>query len=193
MSEHALTTSSYIVLGLLSTHDWTAYQLAEQVGRGLDPVWPTTDRQRYNTLKRLRERDLVVGRAERTGQRSRTVYAITDAGRGELAQWLSRPVRPPALQFEAGARIVFASQGRRDDLRRTLELTRDQALARRALLTARAGPDTTDDRPAERRRDEELVETFLIGQVDHVVAWAAWALAELATWSSSESPETSDD
>ncbi|WP_160132979.1 PadR family transcriptional regulator [Microbacterium sp. SLBN-146] len=193
MTERALTTSSYIVLGLLATHDWTAYQLAEQVGRGLDPVWPTTDRQRYNTLKRLRERHLVVGRAEKTGERSRTVYAITDAGRSVLAQWLSRPVRPPALQFEAGARVVFAAQGRREDLRRTLELTRDQALARRALLTARADPDTTDDGSAESRRDADLVETFLLGQADHVIAWATWALEELATWPPPEPRETSEE
>ena len=61
MPNRPLTTAAYITLGLLTSRDWSAYQLAEQVGRGVDQLWPRADRQRYITPKRLLEEGLVTG------------------------------------------------------------------------------------------------------------------------------------
>ena len=38
MSDRQLTTAAFITLGLLASRDWSAYQLAEQVGRGVDQL-----------------------------------------------------------------------------------------------------------------------------------------------------------
>ena len=70
MTERQLTTAAYITLGLLTSRDWSAYQLAEQVGRGIDHLWPRADRQRYITQKRLAEEGLVAARIEPAGKRT---------------------------------------------------------------------------------------------------------------------------
>ena len=79
MSE--LTTTSYLILGLLTSRDWSAYELAEQVGRGVTELWPRADRQLYNAPKRLVAEGLVKATKEATGRRERTVYSITRKGR----------------------------------------------------------------------------------------------------------------
>src|SRR4051812_17181918 len=88
MKERQLTTAAYITLGLLTSRDWSAYQLAEQVGRGVDQLWPRADRQRYITPKILLEQGLVTSWSEPSGKRTRTMYSITPAGREELTRWL---------------------------------------------------------------------------------------------------------
>jgi len=41
-----LNTTSYVILGLLASRDWSAYEIAAQVGRGVAEVWPRAERQR---------------------------------------------------------------------------------------------------------------------------------------------------
>src|SRR3954471_5692711 len=83
------TTTSYAVLGLLSVRSWTAYELAKQVQRSLNWFWPRAERKLYEEPKRLVEQGLATAMREQTGQRPRTVYAITDDGRDALRGWLS--------------------------------------------------------------------------------------------------------
>ena len=184
-----LTTTAYLTLGLLATREWSAYQLAEQLGRGVDQLWPRADRQRYNTVKRLLADGLVTARAEQSGRRGRTVYAITDEGRAELAAWLATESRPPALEFEGMVRVLVSDQGSLDDLRRTLEEMRDQATAKRALFAAHAAhiSDTGGTFP-ERRHLFALANPFMIGHYDHIIGWAERALAEIATWPDTTTP-----
>ena len=184
-----LTTTAYLTLGLLATREWSAYQLAEQLGRGVDQLWPRADRQRYNTVKRLLADGLVTARAEQSGKRGRTVYAITDEGRAELAAWLATGSRPPALEFEGMVRVLVADQGSIDDLRRTLEEMHEQATAKRALFAAHAAhiSDTGGTFP-ERRHLFALANPFMIEHYDHIVAWAERALAEIETWPDTTTP-----
>jgi PadR family transcriptional regulator AphA len=58
-----VTTTGYLTLGLLASRDWSAYQLAEQLGRGVDRPWPRADRQRYSTVERLLGQGLVTSRS----------------------------------------------------------------------------------------------------------------------------------
>lgn len=184
-----LTTTAYLTLGLLASRDWSAYQLAEQLGRGVDQLWPRADRQRYNTLKRLLAEGLVTARSEQAGKRDRTVYSITESGRAELAQWLAMESRPPALEFEGMVRVLVSDQGSPADLRRTLEDMREQAAAKRALFAAHAEHirETGGTFP-ERRHLFGLANTFMVGHYDHIVEWATWALAEVDTWPDLSSP-----
>ena len=138
MPDRQLTTAAYITLGLLTSQDWSAYQLAEQVGRGVDQLWPRADRQRYITPKRLLEEGLVTARIEPSGKRTRTVYSITQAGRDELSRWLTLESRPPMLEFEGMIRVLLAEQGTIEDLRATLEAMRQQSIAARELFAAHA-------------------------------------------------------
>src|SRR5689334_22534988 len=94
------TTTSYAVLGLLSVRPWTTYELAKQVQRSLNWFWPRAERKLYDEPKRLVDQGLATAKRERTGQRPRTLYDITAAGRAALAAWLSEPPAPRGGEFE---------------------------------------------------------------------------------------------
>ena len=194
MTERQLTTASYITLGLLISRDWSAYQLAEQVGRGVDQLWPRADRQRYITPKRLHEEGLVTMRTEVVGKRSRTMYSITPAGRAELARWLATDSRPPALEFEGMIRVLLAEQGSIDDLRRNLERMRSQSEAARSLFADHAVfIDATGGTFPERQHLFAMVNRFMIGHFDHIIEWASWALEQVSSWPDPASPATGND
>lgn len=184
-----LTTTAYLTLGLLAAGDWSAYQLAEQLGRGVDQLWPRADRQRYNTLKRLLDDGFVTARAEQSGKRGRTVYSITDTGRDELTRWLSTEARPPVLEFEGMVRVLVSEQGSLHDLRRNLTTMRDQAAEKHALFAAYAHRiSETGGTFPERRHLFALANTFMIGHYAHIIEWASWALAQTESWPDASSP-----
>jgi DNA-binding PadR family transcriptional regulator len=187
--ERPLPTTAYLLLSLLARRDYSAYELAEQGGRGVQKLWPRADRQRYNTPKRLLEDGLVTASSESTGRRSRTVYSITDAGRAALRDWLTTEVRPASLEFEGMLRVLVADSGSIDDLRRTLESIRDQAVADRAGFAIQGQRlSLPDGEFADRRHVFALVNGFMIEHYDQVVAWAERALQAVEDWPDTTSP-----
>lgn len=89
-----LTTTSYLILGMLTTRDWSAYELAEHVDKGVTEIWPRARRQLYNAPKQLVEQGLIPATKQNTGRRERTVYSITASGRAALQRWLSSDSKP---------------------------------------------------------------------------------------------------
>jgi PadR family transcriptional regulator AphA len=185
-----ITTTAYLILGLLSTRDWSAYELAAQIDRGLTEVWPRADRQLYKTPKRLAEQGLVSSRTEHTGRRSRTVYSITPAGRKALREWLATPPDSPSLEFEGMLRVLFAEQGDVEDLRRTLQTTIAQARASRELFESHERYIEASDGGTfpERRHLFVLSTRFMLGHFSHLESWATWALAEIESWPDTKAP-----
>ena len=189
MPQRELTTTAYLTLGLLATSDWSAYQLAEQLGRGVDQLWPRADRQRYNVVKKLLATGLVTAREEHSGRRGRTVYAITDAGREALAAWLAAEPEPVALEFEGMIRVLVSDQGSIDDLRRTLETMRAQAETARAQFARYAVHiSETGGTFPERRHLFALSNTFMIGHYNHIIEWTTWALEQTESCPDPASP-----
>lgn len=190
MAQGDLNTTSYLILGMLTSRDWSAYEIAAHVGKGLDDVWPRADRQRYNTPKRLLEKGLVTARTEATGKRQRTVYSITPAGRQALTDWLSTESHPPALEFEGMVRVALATEGSIEDLRATLELMREQALAKRAIYLGHAEFMLEQDGGtfASMAHLLTLNNRFMLDHFSHIVEWADWALEQTGTWPDTTTP-----
>lgn len=194
MAERALPTTGYIILGLLTSRDWSAYEIAEQVGRGVDQLWPRADRQRYNTPKRLLELGLVTARTEATGRRTRTVYSITDAGRAELSGWLDTASRPPAMEFEGMVKVLLFEQGTVEGLRAALEEMVAQATEARALFAAHAAYIlATGGTFPERRHLFAMVNRFMVTHYENLLEWAHWALEEIADWDTTEVSAADDE
>jgi PadR family transcriptional regulator, regulatory protein AphA len=186
-----ITTTAYLILGLLSTREWSAYELAAQIDRGLTEVWPRADRQLYKTPKRLAEQGLVSSRMERTGRRSRTVYSITPSGLRALRKWLATPPAPPSLEFEGMLRVLFAEQGDVEDLRRTLHATIAQARSSRELFESHQRYIEASDGGTfpERRHLFVLSTRFMLGHFKHLESWATWALAQIESWPDTKAPD----
>ena len=95
------------ILGLLAEGPMTGYEVAKRFEHSLARVWPARSNQIYTEMNRMADEGLIqeVGREARNARR----YAITDAGRAWLREWMLRPVRTEqALRFEPLLKANFA-------------------------------------------------------------------------------------
>src|SRR5262245_58322241 len=63
--------------------------------------------------KRLVSAGLATSPEEWTGKRRRPIYAIADAGRAALADWLASPSSRRCYESEGLLKVLFAETGRR--------------------------------------------------------------------------------
>jgi PadR family transcriptional regulator AphA len=188
-----LTTTSHAVLGLLALRPWTTYELAKQVQRSLGWFWPRAERKLYDEPKRLVEAGFATARDERTGNRPRTVYAITPAGRKALRQWLGEPSAPPTLELEAMVRVFFADGGTLAQLQATLRQVASEAEERTAELRSMIA--SSEDESYEFGARLPINALALRFQLDHealLATWARWADEETAGWRSTTDAGTWD-
>ena len=127
MARSRLSTAGFGILGLLALRPFSAYELAQQIHRGLRYMQPASERNLYAEPKRLAAAGLVRMRRQQVGRRSRTIYEITPAGRDALRRQLATPPAPPQLEFEALQRLIFADQASKQDLLAALDTTSRQA------------------------------------------------------------------
>lgn len=193
MPQGDLNTMSYAILGILAPRDWSAYEIAEQVGRGLSEIVPRADRQRYNAPKKLLALGLVTARTEPRGtQRTRTVYSITDEGRAALAEWMSTETRAPSMEFEGLLRVCIADEGTIDDLRNNLRTMRAQAEMKRQIFVGNAKLIIVPGGGSYPSRQHLLsyAAKFMVGHFTYVISWVDWMLQEIETWPDTITPAT---
>jgi DNA-binding PadR family transcriptional regulator len=123
----------HALLSLLADGESYGYELKGAFERSVGPQWGALNIcHLYQVLDRLKRDGLVaVVRAEPQPRRpDRLIYAITDAGRAELARWLDEP-SPPAAGYrdELYLKLVAGARAGRDALAALI------ARERRALLT----------------------------------------------------------
>lgn len=188
------TTTSYAVLGLLSVRSWTTYELAKQVQRSLKWFWPRAERKLYDEPKGLVAEGLATARQEYTGQRPRTVYEITGAGREALRDWLGEPPAPPATEFEGMLKVFFADGGSLEQLAATLARIEATAGERVGELLVMADQGVAEGGLYPRRRHiSALALPLQLQQETSVLEWARWARAQVAQWRAADDPGHWDD
>jgi DNA-binding PadR family transcriptional regulator len=123
---------SYLVLGIIAMRGpSTPYDLKRMVQLSVGNFWPFPHTQLYDEPKRLAEAGLLEETREDTGRRRRH-YAITDAGRRPLAEWLSEPVTTPTEYRDLGLLKLFFAELAEPDA--VLALAQEQAAAQRTQL-----------------------------------------------------------
>ncbi|WP_375489948.1 PadR family transcriptional regulator [uncultured Jatrophihabitans sp.] len=173
------TTTSYAILGLLTVRDWTTYELAKQVQRSLNWFWPRAERKLYDEPKRLVEEGLATADREHVGQRARTVYRVTDAGREALRSWLDDAPAPRLHEFEGMVKVFFADAGTTEQLITTLGRIEDEAAQRVETIRGFASGDT----PFPRRLHLRALALPLQFELEDAVRrWAHWAALQVAQW-----------
>jgi DNA-binding PadR family transcriptional regulator len=178
-----LTTTSYAILSLLALRPWSAYELSQQMRRSVGEFWPRAERGIYDEPKTLVAHGLASAAEERVGRRSRTVYAITPAGRHALGDWLAERSAPPQFESQAVLRIAFAEHGSKQDALATLAELRQQARNRRRVVTDVARDYLEGHGPyPERVHVISLVTRFFADYFDLLDNWAAWAADEIENW-----------
>jgi PadR family transcriptional regulator AphA len=183
LSRGTLTTTSYAVLGLLSTKPWSSYELTQQMDRSLGRIWPRAVSKLYEEPKKLVAHGLARASIEQNGQRTRTIYAITAEGRRALATWLQEPGEGPAIEFEQLLKVFFADNGTKADTLATLRSAQEWAKARCAESLAVGEAYARGEGPFPQRLPElQLTGRFITDFYLFVLDWARWATSIVETW-----------
>ena len=77
------------MLSVLSLRDHSTYDLIRQMRLTMHYMWPRAESNVYAEPPRLVEAGLATAREEWSGQRRRTIYSITGAGRAALTAWIA--------------------------------------------------------------------------------------------------------
>lgn len=100
------TTSSQAILGVLSLHPMTGYEIRQQITRSIGNFWTESFGQIYPTLKRLKQEGLVDVAPAKS---SRKVYTLTADGRKHLESWLPVMPRPRVPRNEQLLKLFFGA------------------------------------------------------------------------------------
>ena len=104
----ALSSTAYVILGLLDGTRRTGYGIKQVVDRSTRFFWAASYGQIYPELRRLEAAGLVEGADRSRGERKRKEYRLTAAGRQELRAWLRRPPEVIETRDEALLKLFFA-------------------------------------------------------------------------------------
>ena len=95
--------TSYVILGMLSlAPSGSGYELHKAIEENFGSFWGESYGQIYPTLKRLAAEGLIEPfKTDSAPKKRRQQYALTEAGRACLRDWLARPFKndPPRNEF----------------------------------------------------------------------------------------------
>jgi PadR family transcriptional regulator, regulatory protein AphA len=184
-----LTPTSYAILGLLAIQPWSTYELTKLLGRSVQFVMPRTEANRYQEPKRLVEMGLATAELSRIGQRRRTVYEITPAGRDALVAWLQEPARPTQLESEGMLKILFGNMTEKETLIARIQEFGAEAEAMEEPWRAIARDYAEGRGPFPERVHVNMLFWVLLDRWARLRAdWARWAAAEVGTWPDARGP-----
>jgi DNA-binding PadR family transcriptional regulator len=121
----------FATLGLLAQHPGSGYDLLKRFEVSMANVWPATQSQLYGELNKLAGDGLIEVTA--VGARSRKEYRVTDAGRAELLDWITRPRDATPIRRPDVLRVFLLGEMPVDDARAYvagMAANADDALAR---------------------------------------------------------------
>ena len=174
---------SFALLGLLAIRPFSTYELTKLLGRSVQYVMPRTEANRYQEPKRLVAAGLATADDERVGQRRRTVYSITPAGRDALAGWLERPARPTQLESEGLLKVLFGNMTPLPILLERIAEFGAEAQAVEAPWRSIAREYAKGEGLFPERVHINVLFWVLLDRWARLRAdWARWAALEVASW-----------
>ncbi|WP_433676684.1 PadR family transcriptional regulator [Microbacterium gorillae] len=136
------------LLAILDQGPCYGYQLRAEFDRRTGSTWPLNVGQIYNTLERL-ERDGLVERGDADDQ-GHVFWEITDAGRAEVATWLSSPVeRSGGTRDELAIKLAVAATLPGVDVTAVIQTQRRATLAQLQELNRAKYAGSEPDSPEE--------------------------------------------
>jgi PadR family transcriptional regulator, regulatory protein AphA len=172
-----LGPTGYVILGMLRNGPRSGYEIKQVVDKSTRFFWAASYGQIYPELRKLAKSGLVEGESRPTGDRRRTVYRLTDAGREELRRWLDQPPERLELRDEGLLKLFFAGAA---DPGKAVEiidakqrLMEEKLAALREIEAFAADAESSDPFPY-------LVLRYGLESSEWVIAWCERARAELA-------------
>lgn len=94
-----LTNTSYLLLGFLSTHPHSGYEIKQIADHSTRFFWQISYGQIYPELRRLAALGLVEQEPGSRGGRTRHLYRITATGREAVSTWLAHRGSPTTFEM----------------------------------------------------------------------------------------------
>jgi PadR family transcriptional regulator AphA len=187
-----LTTTSYALLAHLAVRPWSAFELAKQMTRGMDVVWPRAESAIYEEPKNLVAHGLATARTESSGpRRSRTVYAITSKGRRALREWLEMEPSPPQFESEGLLKVFFAEHGSKESLQTALKAFERYGTALKERHRIQIQGYIQNGGPFPERWHLIGIGARLLVEYGLVCErWSKWAQSEVRGWKSTSNENT---
>ena len=184
-------TTSYILLGMLSSQEMSGYDLKQQLDKSLYPCYDSPAKsQIYGELRRLtRQGWATATEVPQTHRPDKRVYRITPAGRAALQQWLLSPdVESDSFKSPLLLRLFFGHLVPHEILMTRLE-TRRQQLSE-ALSACAEEERRLRDQMQEPRGKAQLVHFFLtmrfhMDMLQAARQWTDEAIEALTGWGES--------
>lgn len=102
--------TAYAILGLLNHEPLSGYDIRKRIDGSIGLFWDAGFGQIYPALKKLADKGLVEGKAEKSGGRpDKKIYRITEKGRKELEKWLVEPTAKEHVRYEILLKLFFGS------------------------------------------------------------------------------------
>jgi DNA-binding PadR family transcriptional regulator len=169
-------STSHVLLGLLCAGPQHGYELKKAHDERLPRAKPLAYGQVYATLGRL-ERDGLVEQSgqDQEGGPERTSYALTDAGREKLIEWLGA-VEPPAPYVSSAlfAKVVVSL------LASGTTAATDYLVAQRAAHTIRLRELTAVKTTPEASAGDVVAADYAIAPLDADLRWLQTTLLRVA-------------
>jgi PadR family transcriptional regulator AphA len=178
-----MTPTSYAVLGFLAMRPWSTYELATNMRRNFHFFFRRAESGLYEEPKRLVSAGYATAKKDRVGDRGRTVYTITSAGRRVLRDWLATTCAPVALDAEVLVRVFFAGNGRPEALADAIANAREVAddVQRIGRVVAREFLEGTAPHQSQPHLNA-MVFDFLWTWADQLRTWADRWEGEARRW-----------
>lgn len=117
----------YALLSCLNESQATGYELTQTLKERMGNVWNASHQQTYRELARLLEQGAVTFRdVPQSDKPDRKVYAITESGRQELADWVNTPSERPKVRDPLLLKLFAGELWEKDRLIREIEMHRTQ-------------------------------------------------------------------
>ncbi len=105
-----VTSTGYVILGLIGQGRQSGYQIKASVDRSARFFWALSYGQIYPELRRLEAGGFIQGEASPEGGRQRRFFTLTAAGRAALDAWLRTPPQVLAVRNEGLLKLFFADE-----------------------------------------------------------------------------------
>lgn len=163
------------LLGLLAHQPASGWDLLKAFDSSLAFTWPATQSQLYTELGRMTDEGLIA--VTGTGGRNRKEYAITTAGRAELARWITDVPPERVRRSDAILRVFFLWAVSPDEARRYLEGEAEAYRQYHELLRSVEQSVAWDDSDFDRWGRVALEYALRISEASE--EWSKWAVDHL--------------
>ncbi len=182
----ALSTTTFITLGLIAKHPGSGYDLARMADRSTAHFWHVPKSQLYAALSRLEKLGFIQGTTIRQEHfPDKRVYEATDAGLAALRAWLDDADLEPMRSKNATLlKVFFGAYLSPERLGTLLQEYRDDAEQRRERFAAIAA--RLDSQLTPERAFGVLTLRHGILQAEAALAWAVEAEQLLARVNATE-------